>query len=58
MFFLSDSYQVDDKTQHKSDIPRIMFLTAIGNGTYHLDGTKFNGKFRIWSFVEKVDAQR
>ena len=53
-----DEYPGDDTAQHKSHIPRIMFLAAVGKPHTLPDGTEFDGKIGIWPFVEDVEAQR
>ena len=38
-----DEYPMDDTAQHKSHIPKIMFLAAIVKPHMLSDGTQFNG---------------
>ena len=52
-----DEYPGDDTAQHKSHIPKIMFLAAIGKPHTLPDGTQFNGKIGIWPFIENVEER-
>ena len=53
-----DDYPGDDTAQHKSHIPKNMFLAAIGKPHTLPDGKDFDGKIGIWPFVEEREAQR
>ena len=53
-----DEYPGDDTAQHKSHIPKIMFLAAIGKPHTLPDGTQFNGKIGIWPLTDNVEAAR
>ena len=53
-----DEYPGDDTSQHKSHIPKIMILAAIGKLHMLPDGTQFNSKIGIWPFTENVEAAR
>ena len=53
-----EEYPGDDTTHHKSHIPKIMFLCAIGVPHTRPDGTESDGKIGIWPFVEEVPGQR
>ena len=47
-----------DTAQHKSHIPKIIFLAAIGKLHTWPDETEFNGKICIWPFTANVGAAR
>lgn len=53
-----DDYPGDDTVHHKSHIPKIMFLAAVGSPHQKPDGTNFDGKIGIWPFIHYVEAQR
>ena len=53
-----DEYPGDDTAQHKSHIPKIMFLAAIGKPHTLPDGTQCNGKIGTWPFTKSVEAAR
>ena len=53
-----DEYPGDFTAPHKSHIPKIMFLAAIGKPHTLPYGTQFNGKIGIWPFTENVEAAR
>ena len=50
-----DDYPGDETAQHKSHIPRVLFLAAIGKPHALCE---FDGKVGIWPFVEDVESQR
>ena len=56
--FPGDDYLGDDTVHHKSQIPKIMFLRAIGVSHHRADGSFFDGKIGIWAFTEQVAAKR
>lgn len=44
--------------QHKSHIPKVMFLVAMARPFIKPDGTWFDGKVGCWDITERVPAQR
>jgi hypothetical protein len=53
-----DDYPGDDTTHHKSHIPKIMFLCAVGTPHEISPGQMFDGKIGLWPFVEWERAKR
>ena len=56
--FPGEEFPDDETTRHKSHIPKIMFLAAVGVPHRMPNGEWFDGKVGMWPFAQELPAVR